>query len=230
MVLVSIVTLAILGSLPIGKVKLPVGEYSYSVIREGKESGFHRFIVDEVQDGYRIVSIKDIKPEEGGSFFDSTLLYINAKTGEPERAEIWTRITIGSFGPIEERHQISFKDGYIESTKLTSVDSIPKKSRLKSQETPWLIEPLSFVLSAIPFKKGKTFTFKLLFPTTNQLEDATLSVREEEGIKTAEGKVKAKVLDVSYRGRQFRYWVNRKVKPYLLKVRDISMNSEEIPK
>lgn len=216
----------LLGALPSGKIHMKQGKFSYSVVKKGKTLGSHYFVIEATKKSYQITSVKEIKPEEGGRYRDSTVLYLNRKNSLPIRADVWTDILIGNFGPIKAYYDINFEKGVIEMTSISTGDTTPKKTTLKIEEIPWLIEPFSFVSANLSLKKGKTYSFKLFFPATKQTEDATLKVGDIEKI----GKVKARKLDVTYKGREFIFWVNRKVKPYLLKVEDLTLGTEEIPK
>ena len=106
----------LLSSLPTGKVHLKSGKFAYSVMKKGKEIGTHTFIVEKTKKSCVVTSVKEMKPEEGGRYRDSTVFYLNKKDGTPLRADVWTDILIGSFGPIKDYHDINFKDGLATNT------------------------------------------------------------------------------------------------------------------
>ncbi len=228
---VAIIMGILLGALPTGKLRVKTGEYTYTIMKKGKEIGIHKFVIRKTKSYYEVLSAKKIKPEEGGNYEDSIILYLDKKTKLPVRADVWTKIHVGKMGPINQYYDISFGPKEIEVTSIAEEDTTPHKTVFKSEETPWLIEPLGFLFSGFSLKKGEKYNFKLFFPTTKEIEDATLEIGDTKRIKTLRGKkMNVTKFEVNYRGRRFIYWVDSKTPPYLYEIEDKVLEMKEIAK
>jgi hypothetical protein len=217
----------LIGVLPTKKLKKREGEFSYRIIMNGKETGTHRYLVTTEGDMYKLISVKKIDAEQT-SFFDSTIFYIGRKKHSPLRAEVWQNLEIASYGPIKGYYDIDFSKGFIETTSFFG-DTTPKTKSIEVKERAWLLEPLGIILAQMPLKRGKTYSFNLYFPMTQKVERAKLTTGEKKEVVEIRGKkYKANTIEISYSGRRFKFWVNPKKAPYLLKIYDPVMKTEEV--